>query len=93
MLGTIWGLATLALAAAGGVFAFGFARGFVRRRMRFVDAVRSPFVPVLAAVGGALLILPLTMLPLVTGLTAAMIGAGTGLGTRSGVKALQRGDV
>jgi hypothetical protein len=93
MLESIWGLATLALSAAGGIFAFGFARGFVRRRMRFVDAVRSPFVPVLAAVGGALVILPLTALPLVTGLTAALIGAGTGLGTRSGVKALERGDV
>ena len=92
MFGTIWSLATVALAAAGGLFAFGFARGFVRRRLRFVDSVRSPFVPVLAAVGGALIILPLTALPLVTGLTAAMIGAGTGLGTRSGVKALERGE-
>lgn len=93
MFGAAWSLATLVLAAAGGVFAFGFARGFVRRRLRFVDSVRSPVVPVLAAVGGALLILPLTALPLVTGLTAALIGAGTGLGTRSGVKALERGDV
>lgn len=94
MIGTIWSLATLVLAAAGGVFAFGFARGFVRRRLRFVDSVRSPFVPVLAAVGGALIVMPFAaFLPLVTGLTAAMIGAGTGLGTRSGVKALQRGDL
>ena len=93
MFGPIWSLATLVLATAGGIFAFGFARGFVRRRLRFVDAVRSPVAPVLAAVGGALIILPFTaFLPLVTGLTAAMIGAGTGLGTRSGVKALQRGD-
>lgn len=96
MFSTIFSLATLALAAAGGIFAFGFARGFVRRRLRFVDSVRSPFIPVLAAVGAALLILPLTAIPLissvVTGFTAAMVGAGTGLGTRSGVKALERGD-
>ena len=83
------------VAVGGGVLAFGFARGFVRRRLRFVDAVRSPLVPVLAAVGAALLVMPFTMLPLVkilvTGVTAAVIGLGAGLGTRSGVKALQRG--
>jgi len=94
MIGTIWSLATLILAATGGVFAFGFARGFVRRRLRFVDSVRSPVVPVLAAVGGALIVMPFAaVLPLVTGLTAALVGAGTGLGTRSGIKALERGDV
>jgi hypothetical protein len=45
-----------------------------------------------AVVAGALM-LPLTLLPLVTGLTAAAVGLGAGLGTRSGVKALQRGDI
>jgi hypothetical protein len=93
----MFGLLALVLTAVGGVFAFGFARGFVRRRLRFVDAVRSPVVPVLAAVGAALLIMPLTIIPLVNvvvgGGTAAVVGLGAGLGTRSGVKALQRGDV
>ena len=86
-------LATIAITATAGVFAFGFARGFVRRRLRFVDAVRSPGIPVLAAVVAGLLVLPLTLLPLITGVTAAVVGLGAGLGTRSGVKALQRGDV
>jgi hypothetical protein len=84
------------VAVGGGILAFGFARGFVRRRLRFVDAVRSPIVPVIAAVGAALLVMPFTMLPLVkilvTGVTAAVIGLGAGLGTRSGVKALQSGE-
>ncbi len=93
MFGTIFGVATLLIAAVAGVFSFGFARGFVRRRLRFVDAIRSPGVPVLAAVVAGLLVLPLTLLPLVTGLTAAVVGLGAGLGTRSGVKALQRGDM
>jgi hypothetical protein len=48
-------------------------------------------------VGAAILVMPLTMLPLigavVTGVTAAVVGLGAGLGTRSGVKALQRGDI
>ena len=97
MYNTLIGLGALAVTLVGGVLAFGFARGFVRRRLRFVDAARSPLAPLVAAVIAALLVAPLTMLPLVkvlvTGLTAAVVGLGAGLGTRSGVKALQRGDV
>ena len=93
MFGPVFGIATLLVAVVAGVFSFGFTRGFVRRRLRFVDAVRSPGIPVLAAVGAGLLMLPLTLLPLVTGFTAALVGLGAGLGTRSGVKALQRGDI
>ena len=93
MIGTISNLAALILTAAAGILSFGFARGFVRRRLRFVDAIRSPGIPVLAAVVAGLLVLPLTLLPLISGVTAAVVGLGAGLGTRSGVKALQRGDV
>jgi hypothetical protein len=89
-------LITLGVALVAGVFSFGFARGFVRRRLRFVDAVRSPLAPILAAAAGAIIILPLTWLPIiswvVTGFTAALVGVGSGLGTASGVKALKRGD-
>ncbi len=83
---------SLALAVGVGVLSFGFARGFVRRRLRFVDGVYSPVVPVIAAVGAALVALPLTLLPLITGFTAAVFGLGAGLGTASGVKALKRGE-
>ncbi len=93
MLGMILAAAALTVTLGGGILAFGFARGFVRRRLRFVEAIRSPVAPVLAAVGAAILVMPLTLLPLVTGVTAAVVGLGAGLGTRSGVKALQRGDV
>lgn len=95
MIGTLMAALAFTVAVGGGILAFGFARGFVRRRLRFVDAVRSPVAPVLAAVGAAILVMPLTLLPLVkilvTGVTAALVGVGAGLGTRSGVKALQRG--
>lgn len=97
MFSTLIGLVAIVGTAAAGIFSFGFARGFVRRRLRFVDAVRSPVVPVLAAVVAGLLVMPLTIIPLVnllvSGVTAAVVGVGAGLGTRSGVKALQRGDV
>jgi hypothetical protein len=97
MIDTVIASLALTVTVGSGILAFGFARGFVRRRLRFVDAIRSPVAPVLAAVGAAILVMPLTMLPLigavVTGVTAAVVGLGAGLGTRSGVKALQRGDV
>jgi uncharacterized protein involved in cysteine biosynthesis len=95
MINTVIAILALTVTVGSGILAFGFARGFVRRRLRFVDAVRSPVAPVLAAVGAAILIMPLTLLPLVniviSGVTAAVVGLGAGLGTRSGVKALQRG--
>ena len=97
MIDTVIAILALTVTVGSGILAFGFARGFVRRRLRFVDAIRSPAAPVLAAVGAAILVMPLTMLPLigavVTGVTAAVVGLGAGLGTRSGVKALQRGDI
>ena len=97
MINTVIAILALTVTVGSGILAFGFARGFVRRRLRFVDAIRSPVAPVLAAVGAAILVMPLTMLPLigvvVTGVTAAVVGLGAGLGTRSGVKALQRGDI
>lgn len=97
MIDSVIAILALTVTVGSGILAFGFARGFVRRRLRFVDAIRSPVAPVLAAVGAAVLVMPLTMLPLigavVTGVTAAVVGLGAGLGTRSGIKALQRGDV
>ena len=82
----------LALGVAAAFLAFGFARSFVRRRLRFVDAVQSPIAPVAAGAIGALVAWPLTLLPLITGLTAALVGIGAGLGTASGAKALKRGE-
>ena len=82
----------LAIALTGAVFAFGFARGFVRRRLRFVDSIRSPVAPILAACLAALVAWPFTILPLITGLAAALVGIGAGLGTASGIKALRSGD-
>jgi uncharacterized protein involved in cysteine biosynthesis len=79
MLSSIFGLLVIGVTVAAGIFSFGLARGFVRRRLRFVDSVRSPFVPILAAVGAALVILPLTIIPLVnllvSGVTAAISSA------------------
>ena len=69
------GLLYLIVSIAAAMGGFYIARTFVRRRLRFVDAVYSPAA----------------LLPLVTGATAAVFGIGAGLGTASGVKALRSG--
>lgn len=78
-------------AAAGGIGA-GYAkvRRFVRERLRFVDAVQRPYVPVLAAVAGTVLAAPVAwLLPVVGGGTALLFGAGVGLAVRHGARDLR----
>jgi hypothetical protein len=91
--GTLIGLVTIGIAIVSGVLAFGFARGFVRRRLRFVDAARSPLTPFVAGGVALLVAAPFTLLPLITGATVAVVGLGAGLGAKSGVTAIRRGDV
>lgn len=93
MFNSLIGLAALLITAVGGVMAFGFARGFVRRKLRFVDAVRSPLTPFVAGGIALLVTAPFTLLPLISGATVAVVGLGAGLGAKSGVTALRRGDV
>lgn len=82
-------LAVTALAVLAG---FTIARNFVRLRLRFVDAVRSPAAPWIAGIGAALVAWPAAALPLITTATTTLFGIAAGLGTASGVKALKRGD-
>ncbi len=89
----IWSLVTLAVTLVVGLGAFGFAREYVRNRLRFVDAIRHPLAPWMAGAGIALLATPVAaLLPFVTGFTALVAGAATGFGTASGVKAIRSGD-
>ena len=82
----------LAVTAVGMIGGFLVARDFVRRRLRFVDAIRSPAAPWIAGLGAALLAWPAAALPLITTTTTTLFGVAAGLGTASGVKALKRGD-
>jgi hypothetical protein len=82
----------LLILLAAGIGGFLLARTFVRRRLRFVDAVHAPFAPLVAGVVAAALAWPLAMLPAVTTLTAVTFGIGTALGTASGASLLRRGD-
>jgi hypothetical protein len=83
----------LLLTAAAGFAGYLAARNFVRRRLRFVDAVQSPWAPWVAGACGAVLISPLTLMPLLGATPAVLFGLGIGLGTASGARAIRRGEV
>lgn len=74
---------------AAGAIGFILARNFVRRRLRFVDAVHSPMAPIVAGCVAALVAWPAVLLPLITLPTAVAFGIGTGFGTASGSRALR----
>ena len=93
MIGALFNFVSLVIAAGVGLFTFALARQYVRSRLRFVDAVRTPIAPWVAGLAAWMIAVPIAaLLPLITGLTALVFGAATGLGTASGVKALQRGE-
>lgn len=90
MLTTLLALIPLAITVSAGLGAFLFSRSFVRQRLRFVDAVRSPFAPLLAGAAGFIVMLPLAALPWISLMTAAVVGIAAGAGTSSGVKSIGR---
>ena len=75
------GLAITAVALIGG---FLISRNFVRRRLRYVDAVQSPSAPLIAGAAAAIVALPITILPIVTIGTAVALGVGVAAGVASG---------
>lgn len=79
----------VAVAALGGGFMF--TRRFVRRRLRFVDAVQNPAAPVVAGLVAAAVAWPVTLLPVITWGAAVAFGLGVGTGVASGRKALPPG--
>jgi hypothetical protein len=81
MIGLLIGVAALG-------FGFVGARRFVRRKLRYVDAVQNPIAPIAAGVIAAVVALPVAILPVVTVVTAVAFGVGVGTGVASGRKAL-----
>jgi hypothetical protein len=88
----MFGFLSLALTVGAVIAGFVVARNFVRRRLRFVDGIRSPAAPWIAGLGVAVLAWPVALLPIVTTVTTTFFGVAAGFGTASGVKALKRGD-
>ncbi len=75
-------LPTLIVSAAALGGGFAWAKGFVRKRLRFVDAAHSRAAPWIAGVGAAIVVSPAALLPIITLGTAAALGLGVGLGVR-----------
>jgi hypothetical protein len=74
----------LGAAALGGGFVF--TRDFVRRRLRYVDAIRRPAAPLIAGAIATAIALPVAALPIVTVGTAIAFGVGVAGGVASGRK-------
>lgn len=72
----------LAVGALGAGFVF--TRDFVRRRLRYVDAVRRPGVPLIAGAVATAVVLPVAALPIITMGTALAFGVGVAGGVASG---------
>lgn len=76
---------TLALAFAATAFGYLQTRGFVRRRLAYVDAVHGGAAPLIAGAIAAAVAMPVVgILPFVGGGTALLFGAGVGLGVKAG---------
>lgn len=80
----------LLITLVAGVAGYFLARNFVRNRLRFVDAIYSPFAPLLAGAVAAIIAWPLALLPLLHAATAVVFGIGVGLGTATGARTLRR---
>src|SRR3989442_3233143 len=74
----------LAVSAAALIGGFVVTRDFVRRKLRFVDAIQKPAAPLIAGAAAAVVALPATLLPLRTVGTAVAlrIGLAGGAATR-----------
>jgi hypothetical protein len=80
-------LLSLLIAGAATGAGFYWTRRFVRRRLRFVDAVHKPAAPIVAGVAAAALAAgPAALLPAVGAGTVMLFGAGVAAGVASGRK-------
>ena len=87
----MYGLLTLAASTIIAWFGYSQARRFVSTRLRYVDAINNPLIPVLAGVGAAVVALPLVaLLPFVAGGTALAFGLSVGMGVAAGRSEIRR---
>ena len=86
------GLIVILVAGAAAFFGFRETRRFVRRRLRYIDAVHSLRAPFIAGAAATLLAGPVVLLlPLVGAGTAVLFGVGVGTGFAAGAKDIHRG--
>ena len=85
------GLIWLGVTGAASIFGYVKSRQFVRKKLRFVDAVQKPFVPFLAGGVALLIALPIAgLLPWVGTVSAIVFGMGVGAGVLQGAQDVKR---
>ena len=81
----------LGFTGAASIFGYIKTRQFVRRRLRFVDAVQNPAVPLLAGGLAGLVAVPIVwLIPFVGTVSALVFGLGVGVGVLHGSKDVKR---
>ena len=76
-----------ALAGAAAILGHVQSRRYVRNRLRFVDGIQNPAVPIVAGVAATLIAAPVVwLLPIVGGGTALLFGLGVGTGVAAGAR-------
>ena len=80
----------LAIALTVAVVGFVLSRRYVENRLRYVDAVQSPFAAFVAGGIATIIALPLTFLPLVSLVTAIGFGVGVFSGVASGAREIRK---
>lgn len=71
-------------AAVGG---YARTRSYVKRRLRYVEAVQKGTAPVIAGAAATIIAAPVVaLLPIVTGAAAIALGLGVGAGTHAGAR-------
>ena len=92
-----WTLISIAISLALSTAGFAVARRYVRDRLKFVDAVHTMKAPIIAGLVGWAVMMPLTLLPLISTLvgvgTAIVFGLSVALGVRAGAKDIKIGRI
>lgn len=82
----------LIVAGAAAVAGYVKSRSFVRRRLRYVDAVQKSAIPVVAGAAAAVVAAPVVaVLPIIGAPAAIALGVGVGAGTHAGAKDIRTG--
>jgi hypothetical protein len=78
---------SILVSLAASMLAYAQTRNFVTRRLRYVDAVQTPFAPFVAGIVVAVILLPIVaLLPLVGVGTAVSVGFAVGAGVAAGAR-------
>lgn len=81
----------IVVAWSAAIFGYSKARGFVRERLRYVEAVHKPVVPFKFGFLAMIAALPVAILmPIVTWGSAMLFGAAVGLGVAAGRKDIRQ---